>query len=542
MQQSNFEELNSVGRRDNGIGAIGEELESGGPTSHRWPREQTLALLRIRSEMDSAFRDASPKGPLWEQVSRKLAELGYKRSAKKCREKFENVQKYYKRTKDGRAGHKDGKMYRFFAELETLNLATSTPNHSYVTVPSTAQTMPAASPASSGFLISPIGAGPPLCPIQPTPISVVAPAQNTEAGPMGFTTSSSESEESDSEMTDASGNQQKGGRKRKMMDLFEGLVKQVMARQEEMQKLFLETLEKREQERMAREDAWRRQETARLNREHEILSHERAMATSRDAALVSFIQRINMQSVQPAAIPPLNMAITVMSPKPNQQKQQVPRSPNVTAPAPKQQVPSEQLPMTPQIPPQEQQGKQERVLAVVPHQAYSSPVESREIVMSMVTEATPSSRWPKVEVHALIKIRTELETRYQENGPKGPMWEEISAGMKRMGYNRSAKRCKEKWENINKYFKRVKESSKRRPEDSKTCPYFHELDALYRKKLLAGNGSAGGAVNMQMISAAPAPVVSSTSKSESESRNDDSGGDVVGKTVQLGQTEETVAR
>lgn len=478
--------------------------------------------------------------------ARKLAELGYKRSAKKCREKFENVHKYYKRTKDGRAGHKDGKMYRFFAELETLNLATSTPNHSsYVTVPSTAQTIPAASPvSSSGFLISPIGAGPPLCPIQPTPISVVAPAQNTEAGPMGFTTSSSESEESDSEMTDASGNQEKGGRKRKMMDLFEGLVKQVMARQEEMQKLFLETLEKREQERMAREDAWRRQETARLNREHEILSHERAMATSRDAALVSFIQRINMQSVQPAAaIPPLNMAITVMSPKPNQQKQQVPRSPNLSAPAPKQQqqqqVPSEQLPMTPQIPPQE------RALEVVPHQAYSSPVESREIVMSMVTEATPSSRWPKVEVHALIKIRTELETRYQENGPKGPMWEEISAGMKRMGYNRSAKRCKEKWENINKYFKRVKESSKRRPEDSKTCPYFHELDALYRKKLLAGNGSTAAQAQAQAPAQAPAPapapapVVSSTSKSESESRNEDSGGthDVVGKTVQLGQTE-----
>jgi hypothetical protein len=71
MQPSNFEELNSVGR-DDGIGAIGEELEGGGPTSHRWPREETLALLRIRLEMDSAFRDASPKGPLWEEVSRYL--------------------------------------------------------------------------------------------------------------------------------------------------------------------------------------------------------------------------------------------------------------------------------------------------------------------------------------------------------------------------------------------------------------------------------------------------------------------------------------
>lgn len=101
-----------------------------------------------------------------------------------------------------------------------------------------------------------------------------------------------------------------------------------------------------------------------------------------------------------------------------------------------------------------------------------------------------SSRWPKVEVEALIRLRTELDCKYQENGPKGPLWEEISAGMKKLGYNRNAKRCKEKWENINKYFKKVKESNKKRPEDSKTCPYFHQLDALYRQKNRLDHGSS----------------------------------------------------
>ncbi|MQL41692.1 hypothetical protein EI012_27700, partial [Escherichia coli] len=91
-------------------------------------------------------------------------------------------------------------------------------------------------------------------------------------------------------------------------------------------------------------------------------------------------------------------------------------------------------------------------------------------------------RWPKSEVHALIRLRTILEAKYQENGPKAPLWEDISAGMQRLGYNRSSKRCKEKWENINKYFKKVKESNKKRREDSKTCPYFHELEALYKEK------------------------------------------------------------
>ena len=118
------------------------------------------------------------------------------------------------------------------------------------------------------------------------------------------------------------------------------------------------------------------------------------------------------------------------------------------------------------------------------------------------------SRWPKAEVHALIQLRSNLDTRYQEAGPKGPLWEEISAGMRRMGYNRNAKRCKEKWENINKYFKKVKESNKKRPEDSKTCPYFHQLDALYRNKAaLSSSSGAGAAVHANASSAPPQETV-----------------------------------
>ena len=116
-----------------------------------------------------------------------------------------------------------------------------------------------------------------------------------------------------------------------------------------------------------------------------------------------------------------------------------------------------------------------------------------------------SSRWPKAEVHALIQLRSNLDTRYQEAGPKGPLWEEISAGMRRLGYNRSAKRCKEKWENINKYFKKVKESNKKRPEDSKTCPYFHQLDALYRNKAALSSSGAGAVVHAVNASSSAQP-------------------------------------
>jgi hypothetical protein len=51
--------------------AAGSTLPAaGGSAGNRWPRQETLALLKIRSEMDAAFREAALKGPLWEQVSR----------------------------------------------------------------------------------------------------------------------------------------------------------------------------------------------------------------------------------------------------------------------------------------------------------------------------------------------------------------------------------------------------------------------------------------------------------------------------------------
>lgn len=52
-------------------------------------------------------------------------EHNYQRSGKKCREKFENLYKYYKKTKEGKAGRQDGKNYRFFRQLEALYGETS---------------------------------------------------------------------------------------------------------------------------------------------------------------------------------------------------------------------------------------------------------------------------------------------------------------------------------------------------------------------------------------------------------------------------------
>ncbi|EAY88259.1 hypothetical protein OsI_09711 [Oryza sativa Indica Group] len=64
------EQLNGSSLEHDGV-LGGEEGDRGGSSAgNRWPRQETLALLKIRSEMDAAFREAALKGPLWEEVSR----------------------------------------------------------------------------------------------------------------------------------------------------------------------------------------------------------------------------------------------------------------------------------------------------------------------------------------------------------------------------------------------------------------------------------------------------------------------------------------
>ncbi|KAK9271782.1 hypothetical protein L1049_002146 [Liquidambar formosana] len=425
----------ATGRRENEesgggsvSGVFGEEervrSEEGDRNSggNRWPREETLALLKIRSEMDVAFRDSGLKAPLWEDVSRKLAELGYHRSAKKCKEKFENIYKYHRRTKEGRSGRPNGKMYRFFEQLEALDSNPSLP---------------------------------PLSPDKIQPISMAAAATtaattNTtnvceETVPcVNIQNPSTEIIDASTSTTSSSGKESKGTRKRKrrLSDFFERLMKDVIEKQESLQKTFIEAMEKYEQDRIAREEAWKMQEMARIKREHDLLVQERSIAAAKDAAVIAFLQKFSEQAIPS----PVQLSENLT---PVEKSNTIDKQENSTG----------------------------------------------EINYTQTTSS--SSRWPKAEVEALIRLRTNFDQQYQENGPKGPLWEEISSAMKKIGYDRSAKRCKEKWENINKYFKRVKESNKKRPEDSKTCPYFHQLDALYKEKSKKVDNSENSGYNFK---------------------------------------------
>ncbi|XP_048537950.1 trihelix transcription factor GTL1-like [Triticum urartu] len=329
---------------------LGDSGGNGGagpwPVRNQWPREETLALIRIRSEMAAAFRDAAVRGKvplwIWEEVSGKLAELGYeRRSAKKCREKLGGMHRSYKRAEQSRAGRQDGRTYRFSEALDALHAATARAwlqkhqeqllmvlggrgppqPHAAFSAPRPMSAMPPPPPP------------PPRFPIMPAPVSWAAPAaavelpqpppvclQGLSVPSMSESGSDDDDGPEDGEMAAATGDgpgglgkRKRGGVRKKMMAFVEGLMKQVVERQEEMQQRFLAAMEKREAERAAREEAWRRQEVARLKREQEQRAHERAAAAARHASVIAFIQRVGGQAAQ---VPPVVFPTPTPTPTP----------------------------------------------------------------------------------------------------------------------------------------------------------------------------------------------------------------------------------
>ncbi|XP_037450769.1 trihelix transcription factor GTL1-like [Triticum dicoccoides] len=370
-------------------------ISGGGPWSGRiqWAREETLALIRIRSEMAAAFRDAAVRGraPLWiwEEVASKLAELGYeRRSAKKCREKLGGMNRSYKRAEKSRAGRQDGRSYPFSQALDALHAATARawlqkhqeqllmvlggrgppPLHAF-SAPRPMSTMPPPPP-------------PPRFPIMPAPVSWAAPAAAAElpqpppvclqnlSFPFMSESESDDDGSGDGEMAAATGDcpdglgnrkRKRGGGREKMMAFVERLMKQVVGWQEEMQQRFLATMEKREAERAAREEAWRRQEVARLKREQEQRAHDRAAAAARHASIIAFIQRVGGHGAQ---VPPVVFPTPtpLQRQPPPQPRQKLPPPPPRRATPPPQPQPIPAAPLQWQPPPQPPQAQHKETM------------------------------------------------------------------------------------------------------------------------------------------------------------------------------------
>ncbi|PHT64597.1 hypothetical protein T459_29022 [Capsicum annuum] len=243
-----------------------------------------------------------------------------------------------------------------------------------------------------------------------------------------FSSSSDDSESS--EAIEEHLNRKRKRKTRNSIKLYlEDVVRRLMDKQEQMHKQLIEMIEKKEHERIAREEAWKQQEVERAKRDGEL----RAEETSRNLVLISFLENLLGEEFQ------------------------IPKSSEI-----------------------------------------SSVVKDEGEFHGQEADARSSDpcnrRWPKSEVQALVSVRTCLDHKFLK-GAKGSVWEEVADGLAKMGYIRTPKKCKEKWENINKYYKRTIDSGKTRPKNYRSCPYFHELDTLYKNGLL--NHGAGNCVKSE---------------------------------------------
>ncbi|CAN1177212.1 Trihelix transcription factor GT-2 [Linum perenne] len=214
--------------------------------------------------------------------------------------------------------------------------------------------------------------------------------QNVEANSEGGvcqneSSSSSDDEDSSASMKEGTGRKRKRKTREKLEQFVERLAMKVMEKQEQLHAQLMEMLERKERERIKREEAWKQQELERLNREEAV----RAQGISHNLAFISFIQKAIGNN-------------------------------------------GGEIPQP--------------VLPVVNDQAKEGCFSPSESEYSCDAS---SKRWSDAEVQTLIMLRTSFEQKFRVMGYSCSLvWDEVSAGMQNMGYNRSGKECREKWKNM----------------------------------------------------------------------------------------------
>ncbi|KAH7430415.1 hypothetical protein KP509_09G097500 [Ceratopteris richardii] len=85
--------------------------------SKNWTRSETLKLIKLRTEMASKFNKTGRKSDLWEQIARSLQQESINRDAQQCRDKWEKLMAGFKEVKDGVKGKEE---YSFYEDLYPL--------------------------------------------------------------------------------------------------------------------------------------------------------------------------------------------------------------------------------------------------------------------------------------------------------------------------------------------------------------------------------------------------------------------------------------
>ncbi|KAI7994580.1 Trihelix transcription factor GT-1 [Camellia lanceoleosa] len=84
-----------------------------------WVQEETRSLIIFRREVDGLFNTSKSNKHLWDQISAKMREKGFDRSATMCTDKWRNLLKEFKKAKHQDRSSVFAKM-SYYKELQEL--------------------------------------------------------------------------------------------------------------------------------------------------------------------------------------------------------------------------------------------------------------------------------------------------------------------------------------------------------------------------------------------------------------------------------------
>ena len=350
-------------------------------------------------------------------------EHGYQRSGKKCKEKFENLYKYYKKTKEGKAGRQDGKHYRFFRQLEAI-YGDQSSNQSSVLETHLGR---------NSLLYTDLESQEVNHDHHQDSIKSLSFSINNSSE---FETSSSDNNEDRDHLAVAPNfkmnntdhgsimdhkmkgtirpGRNKNSWKAKVEEFVDSQLKKIMVTQENWMEKMLKSVMDKEEERVAKEEEWRRQEAARFEQEvNEFWAKERAWVEARDAALMGTLNQFTA-------------------------------------------------------------GKGSLEMPSFPERVVSRDHIIRNDMSTYVNYN--NHRWNEEEISSLIELiraSNNLDpTSFQGSGFNAKdiegVWEEIASKMACLGFDRTAADCKEKWESLSVYVRMTNDCKKKRREDFKT--------------------------------------------------------------------------
>lgn len=88
--------------------------------------------------------------------------------------------------------------------------------------------------------------------------------------------------------------------------------------------------------------------------------------------------------------------------------------------------------------------------------------------------------WVQEETRALISLRREIDSLFNTTKSNKHLWDQISMKMRGKGFDRSPTMCTDKWRNLLKEFKKIKQNGDRNA--SAKMSYYKEIEEILKER------------------------------------------------------------